>query len=93
MRESQIENYLKKEVEKLGGLCLKFVSPGHAGVPDRIVLLPGGKVIFVELKNGKQGRLSALQKRMQTVLKKLGMQTYVLKSYEEIDSLIAELRE
>lgn len=93
MRESQIENYLKREIEKLGGLCLKFVSPGNKGVPDRLLILPGGKVIFAELKNGNKGRLSALQVRMQTVLKSLQCRTYVLTAKPEVDKLIAELRE
>ncbi len=93
MRESQIENYLKLEIEKLGGLCLKFVSPGNKGVPDRLLILPEGKVIFAELKNGNKGRLSALQVRMQTVLKNLKCRTYVLTTKPEVDKLIAELRE
>lgn len=93
MRESQIENYLKREIEKLNGLCLKFVSPGNKGVPDRIIILPNGQIIFAELKSGNQGRLSALQVRMQTVLKNLKCRTYVLTTRSEIDKLIAELRE
>ncbi|WP_312506922.1 VRR-NUC domain-containing protein [Lysinibacillus sp.] len=93
MRESQIENYLKREIEKLGGQCLKFVSPGNKGVPDRLLILPGGKVIFAELKNGNKGRLSALQVRMQTVLKSLKCRTYVLTTKPEVDKLITELRE
>lgn len=50
MLESKIEKRLKKEIELLGGKAMKFISPGEAGVPDRIVLLPEGHVIFVELK-------------------------------------------
>lgn len=50
MLESEIENKLKKEIETLGGLSLKFTSPGMAGVPDRLVLLPKGKICFVEVK-------------------------------------------
>ncbi|UED81938.1 VRR-NUC domain-containing protein [Lysinibacillus sp. CD3-6] len=92
MTESQIENYLKQEIEKLNGLCLKFVSPGNKGVPDRIIILPNGNVVFAELKNGKQGRLSALQVRMQAVLKRLKCRTYVLTTKTEVDKLIAELR-
>ena len=49
MEESKIEKYLKSKVEKLGGECLKFNS-GVVGVPDRIVILPGGKITFIELK-------------------------------------------
>ena len=50
MRETEIENYLKEQVRKMGGLALKFVSPGCTGVPDRIVILPGGRIGFLEVK-------------------------------------------
>ena len=50
MRESEIEKYLVGQVRGMGGLALKFVSPGHSGVPDRIIILPGGVVGFLELK-------------------------------------------
>ena len=61
--EKEIEQKLKKMVERHDGLCLKWVCPGWLGVPDRICLLPGGLVIFVELKrpDGK-GKLGAMQK-------------------------------
>lgn len=91
MREADVERYLKREIEKTGGQCLKWVSPGNSGVPDRIILLPGGRVIFAELKNGSKGRLSAIQKRVISILQKLGMQVHVLKTKEEIDQLIKEL--
>lgn len=60
--EKDIEQKLRKMVEKRGGQCLKWVCPGWSGVPDRIVLLPGGRVVFVETKRPKGGRLSELQK-------------------------------
>ncbi|WP_042435918.1 VRR-NUC domain-containing protein [Faecalispora jeddahensis] len=50
MRESAIEAYLRDRVKELGGKAYKFVSPGNTGVPDRMVCLPGGRVVFVELK-------------------------------------------
>ncbi len=57
MTEKDIEQKLKKCIEALGCMCLKFESPGYTGVPDRIVLVPGGTVIFVELKApGKKER-------------------------------------
>lgn len=57
MREAAIERKLKKEVEDRGGLFLKWTSPGFTGVPDRIALLPGGKILFVEVKRpGKKYR-------------------------------------
>ncbi|MBE0471211.1 MAG: VRR-NUC domain-containing protein [Methyloprofundus sp.] len=50
MLERDVENALVKRVKLLGGTCEKFTSPGRRSVPDRLVTLPGGKVIFVELK-------------------------------------------
>ena len=64
MLESKIENKLEIEVKKRGGMALKFVSPGLAGVPDRIVLMPKGKVAFVELKApGKKMRVLQLKRK------------------------------
>ena len=48
--EKRVEEALSRAVKRLGGMEVKFVSPGLDGVPDRIVLLPGGKVAFVEMK-------------------------------------------
>lgn len=50
MREKDIEQMLTREVRKRNGLALKFTSPGVNGVPDRMVLLPGGRIAFTELK-------------------------------------------
>ncbi|MGE7839590.1 VRR-NUC domain-containing protein [Lysinibacillus sp. NPDC093712] len=91
MRESQIENYLKREIEKLGGLCYKFVSPGNRGVPDRLIILPNGQVIFVELKN-ETGKLSPIQVKTIETLKELKCRVFCLNSKPLVDKLIAELR-
>ena len=61
MKESAIEEKLVKGIKELGGLAYKFVSPGNIGVPDRMIILPGGKVFFVELKTD-EGRLSNMQR-------------------------------
>ena len=61
MKESSVEARFVKAVRERGGLCLKFVSPGNPGVPDRIVITPAGSVFFVELKT-ETGRLSEVQK-------------------------------
>ena len=50
MREKQIEQKLVQAVRKSGGMCMKFVSPNFDGMPDRVILLPGGKIAFAELK-------------------------------------------
>lgn len=83
MLESAIEKRLKKEIEKIGGKALKFVSPGMSGMPDRIVLLPGGEIVFVELKApGKKRR--KLQEYRAKKLKKLG---FIVKCIDSIDGV------
>ena len=87
MQESRIEKRLKREVEKLGGKCLKFVSPGVVGVPDRIVLLPGGIIIFVELKApGK--KMSPIQEYRAKELRKLGFRVECIDSVKKIQEFI-----
>ena len=90
MRESQIEARLSRRVKQAGGLCLKWVSPGCTGVMDRIVLLPGGRVIFVELKQ-PGGRLSERQKWMRDVLSGLGMDVRCLWNKEQVDKFLEEV--
>lgn len=89
LRESKIEKHLKDEVEKIGGLCLKFTS-SIRGVPDRIVLLPESRIYFVELKN-EQGKLSVPQKYLHKKFKKLGIHVYVPNSKEQVDRFINEV--
>ena len=73
--EKDTEAYLRDEVKALGGRSYKWVSPGCSGVPDRIVILPGGRVVFVELKS--EGKTStAQQKKRQTELRALGCTVY-----------------
>lgn len=88
MRESEIERYLKKQVEANGGKCWKWVSPGRRGVPDRIVIMPGGVVAFVELKApGKTERPD--QVRVQKILRDLGCLVYSsVDSKEAVDMII-----
>jgi hypothetical protein len=90
MEEQKIERRLKKEIELIGGKALKFVSPGVSGVPDRIVLLPGGKVIFIELKApGKS--LSPIQSFRKKEFNKLGFNTRVIDSIESVLTFIKEV--
>ncbi|ADK16693.1 VRR-NUC domain-containing protein [Clostridium ljungdahlii] len=91
MLESVIEKRLKKEIEKIGGKALKFVSPGMSGVPDRIVLLPHGKIIFVELKApGKKRR--KLQEYRAKELNTLGFRVECIDSISGVKQFIKELR-
>lgn len=89
MREAVLERKLKKRIEEKGGLCLKWVSPGYTGVPDRIVLLPGGRICFVEGKRPgtKDGR-SPRQKRVADLLAGLGFTVIRMSSMEDIEEVI-----
>lgn len=76
--EKDIERRLRQKVEAHGGRCLKWVCPGWTGVPDRIILLPGGRVLFAELKRPTGGKLSAMQKKWGAWLIGLGFRWYVI---------------
>lgn len=91
--EKDIEKALGRMVGKHGGMCLKWVCPGWIGVPDRIVLLPRGRVVFVELKRPRSGRLSSMQKWWEKKLIDLGFSHWVLWDFEELELFrSAELR-
>lgn len=76
--EKDIERNLRKIVERHGGLCLKWICPGWSGVPDRIVLLPGGKILFAELKRPKGGIVSDLQSWWHRKLAALGFDCWLI---------------
>ncbi len=84
--EKEIESKLRKMVVKHGGFCLKWVCPGWSGVPDRIVLLPGARIIFVETKRPKGGKYNALQDKWAEWLKGLGFEYWRVKNEIELDS-------
>ena len=85
--EAKIEEKLVKAVKKAGGLCLKLVSPGYVGVPDRIVMFPFGKIGFVEVKaHKKKPRKIQLQRHKE--LRSLGFNTYVIDNEKQIQKLI-----
>ncbi|MEG0835298.1 MAG: hypothetical protein RR413_07605 [Christensenellaceae bacterium] len=90
-QEKNIENYLTKQVEKLGGKAKKWVCPGWDGAPDRIVLLPGSRIVFVELKRpGEKPR--KLQTKRAEELRALGFKVCCgVNSKEEVDALLEEL--
>ena len=87
MLERDIERYLVRRTVEHGGKAYKWVSPGHVGVADRIVLLPGGVVWFVELKTAT-GRLSPWQKVFAAEMRRMGMNYIVIKSKGEVDELL-----
>lgn len=90
MREKTIESKLVKAVKNMGGLAPKFVSPGFDGVPDRIVLLPHGKIAFVELK-AEGETLRPLQVRRKRQLESLGFSVYCVDTVEQIGGILDEI--
>ena len=90
MEEKKIEQKLIKAVRQKGGVCWKFTSPGTAGVPDRIVLMPKGHIAFVEVKAPNQ-KPRPLQLSRHRLLRRLGFQVYVLDALEDTDKIIKEV--
>lgn len=90
MKESQIERRLVEGVKRLGGMCLKFVSPGTLGVPDRIIITAKGRVIFVELK-AETGRLTKIQRYVIGEMQKRGADARMVKGIDEVKELLAEI--
>lgn len=92
MKESKIERFFIKECKKKGWLPLKFVSPSMSGLPDRMVLLPGGKVSFVELKaEGEKPR--PLQTAVHRIFAGLGFHVYVIDSKSGVEAYVNEISE
>ena len=90
MREKTIEEHLVKAVRLMGSLAPKFVSPGLDGVPDRLLLLPDGRMAFAELKApGKQ--LRPLQIRRKRQLETLGFRVFVIDNTDQIGGVLSEL--
>lgn len=85
MRESALEKYFRQEVLKHGGWTIKLT--GTAGIPDRLVMLPGGRVVFVELKTDV-GRLSKIQKAVHRKLVDLGCEVLTLHGKDEVNEWI-----
>lgn len=90
MLERDIEKVLVDEVKKLGGRAYKWVSPGNDGVPDRIVILPGTRPVFVELKT-ETGRLSALQKVQIDRLGNLGQRVEIIYGVNGVSRFFQDL--
>jgi len=86
VREAEIEEYLFGRVKKLKGECIKLVQ--GTGLPDRVVVLPNGRIFFIELKKQGTGRLSALQRERIKRLRKLGATVYIPDTKTEIDEIL-----
>ena len=91
MREKQIEQKLVKAAKDMGGLAIKFTSPGFDGMPDRLVLLPEGKIAFVEVKApGKTMR--PLQEKRKRQLETLGFLVFCIDQPEQIGGILTEIQ-
>lgn len=91
MRERQIEQKLVKAVKTAGGIAPKLTSPGFDGMPDRMVLMPDGRIGFVEVKApGEKPR--PLQLSRHRLLRQLGFKVYVLDGAEQIGGIIDDIR-
>lgn len=90
MDETRLERRFKKEVERRGGRALKFISPGMRGMPDRLVLLPGGRTVFVEMKALGE-KPTPLQEKRAAELRQLGFQVHCIDSITATDDFITEV--
>lgn len=91
MKEKYIEQKLVTAVKKLGGICPKFTSPGLDGVPDRLVLLPGGKMAFIELKAPGE-KMRPLQVRRKKQLERIGFRVYCIDNTTQIGGILDEIQ-
>lgn len=89
--EKEIEQKLVAAVKAAGGQCLKWTSPGTTGLPDRIVLLPGGKIAFVELKRPRGSRKGSLQPYWRRVLMYMGFLHWWVYTEADIEALLDRL--
>ena len=89
MLEKDIEKLFRDEIKKAGGKAYKFTSPGNDGVPDRIVMLPDGRIVFVELKTDT-GKLSRLQELQCRQIDELGQTVRVLHGLAEVRDFFLE---
>lgn len=90
MRERDIEKKLVHEIRRMGGEAYKWTSPGNDGVPDRIVMLPGGKLIFVELK-ADDGTLRPVQRVQIGRIRKLGQEVHVVRGMDGLEEFLKEV--
>lgn len=91
MTEKDIEEYLRLGVKKLGGVAFKFTSLGNSGVPDRLIVMPGNRIYFVELKRPGR-RTSPLQNRQISRLKDLGCRVLVVDSKESAERFLNDIQ-
>lgn len=90
--EKSIENVLRQAVEAEGGVCLKWTCPGHRGVPDRMILFPGGIIAFVELKRpGAKVKAGGLQEWWREKLASFGFRCLEVSTVKQVQQLVFQL--
>lgn len=92
MREQSVEDHLRDEVKANDGRCVKLVPLGWVGIPDRLVILPGGFIAFVELKKPRGGRYSKAQLLWHDWLRERGHRVACLHTKGEVDGFIARAK-
>ena len=90
--EAQLERRLVRGVKAIGGVAYKFISPGNAGLPDRLVLLPGGHVLFAELKTDT-GKLTPLQKLRIVEIQRQGLEVHLVRGVPGVAAFLNLCRE
>jgi len=90
IKEDAIEEELVRKVHELGGRCEKVQVIGRRGFFDRLVILPGGKIIFVEVKRPRGGKFAEHQRRYAEEYKALGAAVALIRSWEDIHRLLNE---
>lgn len=89
-KEAVNENYLKKLVKARGGECIKLNPAWNIGIPDRLVLLPGPRVIFIELKRPRGGRVSKAQIYWRKIINVMGFEHHIAPTKEDIERILGE---
>lgn len=92
MQETTVETRLREEIKKMGGAAYKLSAAVDTGMPDRLVCLPGGRVIFVETKRPKGGRLSAMQKYRHRQLRAMGFDVRVINTTAAVTEFVEECK-
>lgn len=92
VREASVETYLRDQVKAAGGLCVKLNPAGYVGIPDRLVVLPGGWIAFCEVKKPKGGVIGRLQSWWCEELRRLGCRHRYVFDRDEVDVALEEWR-
>jgi hypothetical protein len=92
VREGSIEKLLRTRVDESGGLCIKLSPVGYVGIPDRLVLMPGGRIAFVEVKKPKGGVIAPMQRWWRERLIGLGFRHEFVLTRGDVEKLVEEMK-